>query len=268
MTCLRWVDAKNLDKPFVKDLAAGRYQKVIKDVQKEIKSLSPFWEKGTSTQLSRYLQILATAYELNGNWQEALDTWALVYGDVCDEYNWAFIRILYASDNKELAFRLVGDMAESLSWVSVDNVKAKIGTLPFNMPFIGGVVGEVWDPEWLALVRFHNECARVICPELYYVSSNDVEREEEGTLDFTTLQCESYLKFIDFMQEQLEMSDELFRTGNEKHMKFVKEVKDFPYKCIHLGMEGGMEEGRVFNAPIAEEPFKCEVLASPLPKDL
>lgn len=67
------------------------------------------------------------------------------------------------------------------------------------------------------------------------------EREEEGTLDFTTLQCESYLKFIDFMQEQLEMSDELFRAGNEKHMKFVKEVKDFPYKCIHLGMEGGME---------------------------
>ena len=36
MTCLRWVDAKNLDKPFVKDLAAGRYQKVIKDVQKAI----------------------------------------------------------------------------------------------------------------------------------------------------------------------------------------------------------------------------------------
>lgn len=78
MTCLRWVDAKKLDKPFVKDLAAGRYQKVIKDVQKEIKSLFAILEKGTSTQLSRYLQILATAYELNGNWQEALDTWALV----------------------------------------------------------------------------------------------------------------------------------------------------------------------------------------------
>ena len=46
MTCLRWVDAKKLDKPFVKDLAAGRYQKVIKDVQKEIKSLFAILGKG------------------------------------------------------------------------------------------------------------------------------------------------------------------------------------------------------------------------------
>lgn len=207
---------------------------------------------------------MAIAYELNGNWQEALDAWALVYGDVCEEYNWAFIRILYASDNKELAFRLIGDMVESLSWVSVDDVKAKTGAQPFNVPFIGGVVGEVWDPEWLALVRFHNECARVICPESYYVSSNDVEREEEGTLDFTTLQGESYLKFIDFMQEQLEMSDELFRGGNEKHMKFVKEVKDFPCQRIHLGMEGG----RVSKAPIAQEPLKGEFPVRLLPKDL
>ena len=228
------------DKPFDKDIAAGRYSKVIEEVQIEIESLSPFWKKDSALLISRYLRILATAYELNGNWKEALDTWALLYGTVSDEYYWTLIRILYASGDKEYAYSLVCDMVASLHWVNVNDVKEKIekkGSI-VRVPLLTG--GLAWDQEWLALLRFRNECARVICPEIYFVSSNDIkQREYKGTLGFTPLQRESYSKFIDFMQKQWESGVEegTARDGEENVIQFIKEVDTVPYHTLRLGME-------------------------------
>ena len=233
-----WI-VRQRDKPFDKDIAAGRYSKVIEEVQEEIESLSPFWKKDSAAQISRYLQVLATAYELNGNWKEALDTWALLYGTTSDEYYWALIRILYGSGDKEFAYVLACDMVASLHWVNVDDVKQKIkekGPVVYSS-FLNG--GGVWDQEWLALLRFRNECARVICPEMYFVSSNGVEkREDKGTLGFRVLQSQSYSKFVDFMQEQWKSRQGEGRADSkeEKMIQFIEAVNTVPNPYIRQGM--------------------------------
>ena len=130
-------------------------------------------------------------------------------------------------------------MVASLHWVNVDDVKQKIeekGPVVYSSILNEGCV---WDQEWLALIRFRNECARVICPEMYFISSNGVEKQEDqGTLGFTVLQSQSYSKFVDFMQEQWKSRQGEGRADSreEKMVKFIEEVNTVPNPTLRQGM--------------------------------
>ena len=225
------------DEPeFASDIAAGRYQKVIDEIQEEMVKLSPFWEKDSAAKLAHYQHMLAVAYELKGDWKNAIAAWVLVYGEDSDNCRWALIRILYAMGERDEVFELIRGMIEKVQWADVDNVKKKLEgdrfeTRPLPPPM---TPCRELDPEWLALVRFRDNCARIICPELHYVSSNLYKWEGGGAPDFLGLQQSSYARFVTFAKAYFDKNERPYL--HKEHIEFLEKLRELPYQRVKLGM--------------------------------
>ena len=86
-------------------IAEGEYDKLIERMEIYLSNRSPCYLVWRNVDyMVRYQFMLASAYELKGEWKKALCLYALVYGEKSTDFEWAKIRILFGSGHKHEAF--------------------------------------------------------------------------------------------------------------------------------------------------------------------
>ena len=230
-------------------IAKGDYPTAIEELKKLLSELGPIGEFSgySALEYSEALATLGVAYELNGNWKEAVDVYTIVYGEGSSEFLWVKIRILYAVDRKLEAFKLICDAIGEVEWASPVTVKEKVERLKEERSNKKGCctsdddyfavlsdIAKGHDAEWSAIWILRDNCARVICPEAPYVSSNFRTDVKRGGRFYFDLQKESFEALIDFMEEQSQIARELgipYRAPVvERRIEYLKEINQIPYK--------------------------------------
>ncbi len=156
----------------------------------------------------RYLYVYATALELNGNWREAERVYAALYGGPrTEECRLASARFYYATGDKSSAFRLLMDdvrkkaaslsVEETLGRLERGEIRERSDRWTGRFAFArGGIV----DRDWFELYSFRDDCARVVCPELYFaVSGKD---RDEAQANFDAFRREKYAEFLAFAEAE------------------------------------------------------------------
>ena len=238
-------------------LAEGNYDDAIRDAREYIDSLLPVLDDWKNCALFSKLQwTLATAYELKGEWEKALGRYAIVYGENSNDFLWAKIRILYASGNKLDAFYFVCRFLNSQNFnpTVIESVLAKIEERQKSRDKKGGKKGgttnvailfdsgrNVVDFEWKTLWKLRDNCARVICPELYFVTSVR-SQNNDGLTSFYETQQKAFQDFITFFEEELnELVNQRaasagFAEGEKlkdeywENVELLKKLDAIPYK--------------------------------------
>ncbi len=230
-------------------LAKGEYDGAVKDLKTYVDELIPYWDDWEKCALVSKLQrILANAYELNGEWNNALGLYAIVCGDRSKEFEWAKIRVLYANGrNKEVYLRVMKILEQS-SWASPDSVVTKIENFRKdafsnkNHLIMGSDEslplmikdGLAIDYEWETLWKLRDNCARVICPELYYVTAASTLFEPNAR-NFFELQQISFEKFIIFMEKEWETLEKpilLDKNKEREYIEFLRKLNQVPYDVV------------------------------------
>ena len=231
-------------------IAKGDYQTAIEELKNLLSEFGPIGEFSRLSALnySEALATLGVAYELNGNWKEAVDVYAIIYGEGSSEFLWTKIRILYAVDRKMEAFELLCDAIGEVEWASPIAVKEKVervkeerskssreGWCVSDDDFfaVQSKIGRGYDPEWSAIWILRDNCARAICPEAPYVSSNLGTDVDNGVRYYFDLQKESFETLVKFMEEQYQLIDgpNKYKTpAIKKRIEFLKEIMQIPYK--------------------------------------
>ena len=195
----------------------------------------------SALEYSEALATLGVAYELNGNWKEAVDVYTIVYGEGSSEFLWVKIRILYAVDRKLEAFKLICDAIGEVEWASPKSVNDKFErakeeaskhSSPLS-PVVSAKVGRGYDPEWRAIWILRDNCARVVCPEAPYISSFNAPDVAAGVKYYYDLQKESFETLIDFMEEQYQnlAPTDIYKTpAVKRRIEYLKEINQIPYK--------------------------------------
>lgn len=219
-------------------ISRGDYETAIRGAIKGMEKNAP-WRVNQENSIdygSRYYEfalVLANAYELNGDWRQALNVYASLYGDCGEEFTWAKTRILHATGDKQTAFKLICDATSGHSNLSVDSVLAKFEERRreleegrgLGLPLVpmGGN-----DSEWFALWKLRDQCARVICPELHYVKYLGAD-PGQAQRQFEAMQKEAFEKFLAFMEEELAASDKYAQTRNRSQVELLKSLRQIPY---------------------------------------
>lgn len=246
------------------DLARGDYDAAIETARRNLSELAPWNEpkrryaavndpdgdgfvyvgqSGRSAQPSTAyrdnLLGLATAFELKGDYDEALAVYEALYGAESVEILWAKARVAYRQGNEGEAFLLVMEAVE---------VETKRG-LPFEAYCKGIESGalsrktagsrrdlealedatgvyyverNIWDRlppevansvnavppayEWLEVERFRVNCARVLCPELP-IAVVEASRLEALT-EYAELRRDALTRFLAFIDRTFEATPE------------------------------------------------------------
>lgn len=194
---------------------------------------------------------MADAYELNGDWRQALNARAALHGDKSDEFTWAKARILYATGDRENALKLICNATLSVSYISVDSVLQKRETererrrklgwdeLQIKRSWLMAETSPAW-PEWFALWKLRDHCARVIYPELHYVAVLDYQSKmlekglKEGEALFNAKQREGFERCLTFMEEELARLPEEKRARFAPQVEFLKSLQRLPYELGRL----------------------------------
>lgn len=237
-----------------KELPRGNYDVVIDTALSVVKQHSEWWENVVLSEdhikiddpavLTEYQGLLAIAYELKGDWQHANLAYSVAYGNNSEEARWAEIRTLYSRGSeatKRLALWKFACLMQEIHLGSVDSVNETIrkyyeSPRPADPRPLTSTIINLNDTEWRSLWKFRNNCARVICPELYFVS-NKFEQSHGGR-DFFELQQESYEKFVEYVEEY--WGDEgkdrqrYYASGGEfgsaKKLELLRKLKTMPYR--------------------------------------
>ena len=199
----------------LRDIRKGDYDSAIRELQETLQYFSNWWEERSgyetrfpsaspALKIPCNLFLLATAYELKGDWGNMLNAFAIAYGEYSDEYMWAQLRAMYASTPEYRGtgmLVLLTLLSKRLSAYSLDDVLQKVETSDAPFPLDIYMRYNNWDPDpaWVAFYTFYDYCARVVCPEMYYVSSYSSKPNENN---FFELQKKSFDKFVDAIEKQ------------------------------------------------------------------
>lgn len=253
------------DRPiFHEDLPSGNYDAVIDAAHEVIKKHSTWWEEEEFRPIddgspfdptddplatSEYQALLAIAYELKGEWRLARMAYELAYGQNSEEARWAKIRMLYSRGStitKLEALREVVFLMDKTYLGSVDAVNERIRTHYENPENANSKYASAWlqgfyetDKEAFYLWKFRNNCARVICPELYFVSSK--YKQIHGGRNFYELQQESFEKFVEYVEEIWDIDEcdkeadfrRLVAGGDSRileRLELIRKLKTMPYR--------------------------------------
>ena len=233
--------------PLTRYLSDGEYEKVVKIARAEIDDQFPWWKTRNAVQFLRYEHVLAIAHELNGDWTDALDAYAVIYGDHSEEFDWSNIRILYATGQRYQAFQRACRRIRDLSHCSVVSVNEKISHA-LEVQKEGRFHIYTWDErfyllssdrrgldrEWFALWGLRDNCARVVCPELHFVTTISPFQETNAKKRmkyFPEYQKECFEKFVAFMEEEYAKHDEEspWYKENGEAIAFLHELEKIPY---------------------------------------
>lgn len=163
---------------------------------------------------------------------------AALHGDKSDEFTWAKARILYATGDRENALKLICNATLSVSYISVDSVLQKRETEREKRRKLGwkqkpmAETSPAW-PEWFALWKLRDHCARVIYPELHYVAAPDYLMKKDEAL-FNAKQREGFERCLTFMEEELARLPEEKRARFAPQVEFLKSLQRLPYELGRL----------------------------------
>lgn len=230
-------------------LAAGKYDEAIQTAINGLNENAP-WNEDVGERASSgrayymYLNILAVAYELNGDWTKALNAYASLHGEKSEEFLWAQARIFYATGNKQSAFKAICDAILQNLHLSIDLTIKKLTESDEKRNRVMrtfGIYSErgAPDAEWFALWKLRDQCARVVMPELHYVVNAGASNNENG--DFNLAQKDAFERFLLFFEEEFRCcSNEDCDVYNyrrcESQYLLVKELAKLPYARGQIGM--------------------------------
>jgi hypothetical protein len=234
---------ENINKEYDVFFVLGDYKKAIEKARGELEKYQPGREyvEGNLNQddaghaWRAHLNMLALAFELNGDWREALDAYAVLYAADSEEAWRAKARIMYATGNRDLAFRYAAYAIARRSYVSLDSVRKKVATYRDELTAqkrtwerstkVFSLETGALDEEWRAVWELYDNCARVVCPELPYAVS---ESENSTTIKrFNALQTEAFKNFIIFMEQEYARVDLDDQKQFQPQMEFLHKLVEF-----------------------------------------
>lgn len=205
--------------PFLLDkLRRGEYEEAIATTKAQLEILNPIrFDECAETddakaregwEFRRYLYVYATSLELNGNWREAERAYAALYGGPrAEECRLALARFYYATGDKSSAFQLLmDDVRKKAGTLSVEETLGRLERGEINESsnrWTGRFAyarAEIVDRDWFELYSFRDDCARVVCPELYFAASG--KDCEEAQANFDALRREKYAEFLAFAEAE------------------------------------------------------------------
>lgn len=199
-------------------LRQGKYEEAIATTKAQLEILNPIrFDASAETdatkerdawEFRRYLYVYATALELNGNWREAERAYAALYGGPrAEECRLALARFYYATGDKSSAFRLLmDDVRKKAATLSVEETLGRLerGEIRERSDCWSGrfayARAGIVDRDWFELYSFRDDCARVVCPELYFATSG--KDREEAQANFDALRREKYAEFLAFAEAE------------------------------------------------------------------
>ena len=176
-------------------MAQGKYDEVIEGTQKSIKANISWWEDASleddgekdNVKIMEMQRLMANAYELKGDWENAFRAYEVFLGELSEDYSWITMRRLYVDDKREfegaistLTLLFLKEDGENVRRIS-EAIKqgeeeyrkelkeySKSSQHKFVRRFR---IPPELAPTWRRVWTFRDRCARIICPEIYYVTS-------------------------------------------------------------------------------------------------
>ena len=232
-TSFAYPDGANFEA--LRKIRAGEYDSAIRELQETLNAFTPWWEErvwhdeqypatipAISVPINMYL--LATAYELNGDWGDMLNANAVIYGGKSEEYSWARIRATYASTpdfEGPGMLRMLSREAKKLPQQSLDEVLKTVESSRISDDASMFRATESWKPTaaWKAFYTFYENCARVVCPEIYFVTKYRGSSTSER--NYFELQKESFGAFVDVMEKQYQG----LPSGSDSESEFAQTIE-------------------------------------------
>lgn len=191
-------------KRLCRQISQGGYEKAISEILSLIESGKVSYASDkpeSSVRFRNCLYLLGAAYELNGNFPEALEVYAALYGEGSSEYYWAQARILYATDNAPdaLQFLLFG-VFNGLSQQLKDTLTAREPSESDSRVSLESVSdvhvrSELW--------KLRASCIQFICPEFFFVTTlPDSPSANPTPQSFDALAESSFRSFLNFMESE------------------------------------------------------------------
>lgn len=199
-------------------LRRGDYEEAIATTKARLEILNPIrFDESAETddakvreggEFRRYLYVYATSLELNGNWREAERAYAALYGGPrAEECRLALTRFYYATGDKSSAFRLLmDDVRKKAANLSVEETLGRLerGEIRERSDLATGrfafASAGIVDRDWFELCSFRDDCARVVCPELFFAVSGKDRGEAQANFD--ALRREKYAEFLAFAEAE------------------------------------------------------------------
>ena len=216
---------------------------LIKDLETSENSLGNFFPKYRGI-----LQTLAEACELNGDWQTVGKIYFLIHGDNHDEaIEWFNIRRKFASENEGHAgtFKeIIGMLSRSYISLDVDKTLSRTEESKDKpeLWYIIPIDENVYDDGDLRVYALKDRLARIVCPKLHFTYREPwlpVGAPEDNLIKQAELSHESYLKFLESMEEEYEkykaqdpstVRPELQNAETvEKVMTMLRKIGELPY---------------------------------------
>lgn len=205
-------------------MARGEYDEVIQECHRIIAENSLWWEsepwieggEKNHWKLTEAQRLLANAYELKGEWGKAKRAYEVVLGVSSKDYMWVLARCAYEEkknndkDTAEASQTMCPDCFLTGELDRLMQERDNILELKELLKRDGrhGSMEEInrWNQDfhqlrwtWKRVWLFRDRVARMICPELYYVSSL---MPREGAYQFSTLQKDSFEQFLSSYKER------------------------------------------------------------------
>ena len=262
----------------VQSLRDGRYQEVIETARNHLNDLlkNPPWDVEYSETspdpisnlgfgISVYLYFLAVALELNNRYDEALQTYGVIYKSNLEEYTWSYIRIQRSLEVQgknrplkpfQIPFNYVVQVVQEYHDLTPENVASVLkkvkttedyffrgknerpGALSkLGVPVLRDLKGRR-DLEALELYRLRDRCAQVVCPKLHFTypalyCDPDTTSEVES---YAKLVQQSFAEFLDYMESEYQTflnnpnnNGEERKRRAEDTMILLRSMKDLPH---------------------------------------
>ncbi len=236
-------------------LRRGYYDIAINTARKGVAEAPKPWEENNDAKLAPgapnwqyYLQFLAVAHELKGDWLQAQELCAAAYGPNSSNGAWLNARIFYSSGETDAAFFYLMQVAPRLQdgVATMENFKRKVETgeiakrvkrdgRRLRAYYAGDKSESIYlDSDWKRLYAFRDSCARIVCPELHFTV---LERTwDEAFRKYDALWDECWQRFLAFAEAEFaalpsDGETELWNGSQEDYrekMEFLRELDKLP----------------------------------------
>lgn len=250
------------------EMARGNYDEVIASTQKSIKENFP-WQEGKSwkyggqkdhLKVAEMQRLMANAYELKGDWENAFRAYETFLGELSDNYEWICLRRLFIENedslrlallNRVIEFRTDGEEENARRLVEairrgeekydeeVKRVRARFPNINVKKE-VGRnfCVPRDLEPTWRRIWTFRDRCVRALCPEIYYVTTLI---PQEGVRSFPDLQKETFERLIEMENDYYVKLAEAYGTSSDstpykKGVDFLRLLNEIPYDLSPNGL--------------------------------
>ena len=241
-------------------MARGEYDSVIEEAQESIKENFPWWEgkpwkdggERDHLKIVEMQRLMANAYELKGDWENAFRAYQMFLGELSEDYDWIFLRQLFIEDQNFFMHCLLYDKLGKLYSEEGEDVRRLVETVrkdeeelekrvfqkPGSKPARYFRVPYDLRPTWRRVWTFRDRCVRALCPEIYYVTSLT---PQDGVACFSDLQKETFERLIDIANDYHEQTKKVAGFGSnflqQEHewLEFLRLLDSIPYDLAPNG---------------------------------